>query len=299
MLNIEVHEYRVCVHIWRLTLWSQSPSKARSVPDYRPSMLFVRVLCSVDKALLLSKFSHRVQKFCEALRHCVSHLLIVRVDDIFKCRQAASHWYSGGLADQEEGMTLSLPSKLNSRPVRWLCTVLHQSVTSQWSVCAVRHPSTCFVLSCYWLGPPVDCGSVTVELSFRGPIDGSVVHWWNGSLQEGTKCSENIPSKCHYVCHKSHIDFPGTEPMLPGDEEAQLPPNVRPRHTKIKKGNISAIVMKREVIHSRVAVDPSSLGCDTASLWRWRHYDSFETSVNTRPRTRRHVPEDFSVYDIW
>ena len=54
--------------------------------------------------------------------------------------------------------------------------------------------------------------------------------------------------------------------MLPGDEEAQLPPNVRPRHTKIKKGNISAIVMRREGIRSRVAVDPSFLGCDTASL---------------------------------
>jgi hypothetical protein len=78
--------------------------------------------------------------------------------------------------------------------------------------------------------------------------------------------SKNIPSKCHYICHKSHIDYPGTERKLQGGEEAQLPPNAWPRPTMIKKGTISAMFVRREDIHCRVTVDPFFLGCNTASL---------------------------------
>jgi hypothetical protein len=72
------------------------------------------------------------------------------------------------------------------------------------------------------------------------------------------KYSQNIQSKCYYVCHKSHIDCLSIAPRLPGGEEAQLPPKVWPRHTKIKKGNISAMVVRREVIHSELLWTQSS-----------------------------------------
>jgi hypothetical protein len=80
--------------------------------------------------------------------------------------EKASDWYSGGLADQER-MTVSLPFNLNSWYDRWLCSVLHQSVTNQWPVCAASPQ--------YLFRAVLLLVSATVELKFPGLIVGSVV----------------------------------------------------------------------------------------------------------------------------
>ena len=78
---------------------------------------------------------------------------------LLKGRPAASSWYSGGLADQEERIPCRCQPAVG---FAWSFTL---PVTSQWPVSPVRHHSNCFELSCYLLGPPVDFYSVSVELS--------------------------------------------------------------------------------------------------------------------------------------
>jgi hypothetical protein len=64
------------------------------------------------------------------------------------------------------------------------------------------------------------------------------------TIRREPKYSENNPSQYHFVRHKSHIDSTGIDPRLPTGEQAQTPPKVRNRHTKKKKGNISAMVVR-------------------------------------------------------
>jgi hypothetical protein len=44
-------------------------------------------------------------------------------------------------------------------------------------------------------------------------MKGSMEHCWNNTDREEPKKLRSILSQCHYVHHKSHMDFPGIERM--------------------------------------------------------------------------------------
>jgi len=41
-----------------------------------------------------------------------------------------------------------------------------------------------------------------------------LVYWWNAECRGKPKCSERNLSQCHFDYHKSHVDWPGIEPVL-------------------------------------------------------------------------------------
>jgi hypothetical protein len=43
-------------------------------------------------------------------------------------------------------------------------------------------------------------------------------YWWNNNWQGKPKCLEKILLQCHFVPHKSHMIYPGTE-CWPHNEE--------------------------------------------------------------------------------
>lgn len=42
----------------------------------------------------------------------------------------------------------------------------------------------------------------------------SLVYWWNAAWRGNPKYSERNLSQCHFGYHKSHMDWPGIEPVL-------------------------------------------------------------------------------------
>jgi len=48
-------------------------------------------------------------------------------------------------------------------------------------------------------------------------VDGriSIEHWWNNTERRNLKYWKKNHSHCHFVHHKSHIDWPGTEVASP------------------------------------------------------------------------------------
>jgi hypothetical protein len=44
-------------------------------------------------------------------------------------------------------------------------------------------------------------------------MKGHMEHYWNNTYRREPKKLRSILSQCHYVHHKSHMDFPGIERM--------------------------------------------------------------------------------------
>jgi hypothetical protein len=57
----------------------------------------------------------------------------------------------------------------------------------------------------------------------------SIEHWWTDTDRETPKYSEKHLSKCHFVQHKSYMDWPGIESGPPRKEAGDSCQNQRLR----------------------------------------------------------------------